>query len=149
MSETTDLAATERPYCRLMGLFYVLAGAMHFVAPRLYEQVVPPELPRPRALVYLSGAAEVVLGIGVMLPRTRRVSAWGIVALLAAVFPANLHVAVRDVEFEGVPAWARDPPDWVALVRLPVQGLLALWALRYARDPRGTAPHEDATERPD
>ena len=73
-----------------MGGLYVIAGVLHFVAPEMYERVVPPQFPRPRTLVYLSGSAEIVLGIGVLFERTRRRSAWGLVALLVAVFPANI-----------------------------------------------------------
>ncbi|WP_435063015.1 DoxX family protein [Halobaculum sp. EA56] len=127
------LARLKRPLLYVMGPLYVVAGVLHFVAPKVYAQVVPPELPRPLDLVYLSGIAEVALGVGVLIPRTRRASAWGLVALLAAVFPANLHMAVRDVTVEGVPAWMRDPPDAALWARLPLQGVLALWAWWYTR----------------
>lgn len=131
----------ERLPLYAMGALYVVAGAMHFVAPSVYEQVVPPALPRPRALVYLSGVAEVALGIGVVIPRTRRISAWGLVALLVAVFPANVYMATADVTLDGVPAWARDPSDAALWARLPLQAVLIGWALRYTRQ------EEDAGER--
>lgn len=134
MAETAGaLARYERPLRYAMGAFYVLAGVTHFLLPRAYESVVPPELPRPRALVYLSGVVEVVLGLGVLVPRTRRHAALGVVALLVAVFPANLNMAVRDVTLDGVPERFSDPPDAVLWARLPVQGLLALWAWWHAR----------------
>ena len=66
----------ERPLRSVMGGLYVLAGAMHFVLPSVYAQVILPVFPRPLALVYLSGVAEIVLGVGVVVPRTRRVAAW-------------------------------------------------------------------------
>lgn len=124
-----------------MGGFYVFAGVMHFVAPDMYERIVPPGLPRPRALVYLSGVAEIVLGVGVLLPRpdVRRRSAWGIVALLAAVFPANVYMAVGDVRLEGAPEWLREHEDLALWARLPLQGVLALWAWWYTR----TTPEAD------
>lgn len=132
--ETTGtLARLKRPLLYVMGGFYVFAGVMHFVAPQVYEQIVPPALPRPLDLVYLSGVAEIVLGVGVLIPRTRKLSAWGIVALLAAVFPANVHMATSDVTLRGVPEWARDPADAALWARLPLQVVLALWAWWYTR----------------
>lgn len=136
MSEASRgaLARLKRPLCYVMGLTYVVAGVLHFVAPTVYEQVVPPSLPRPRELVYLSGVAEVGLGIGVLFDRTRRPSAWGLVALLVAVFPANVHMATADdLDLRGVPEWARDPPDAALWARLPLQAVLVLWAWWYTR----------------
>lgn len=75
-TETTSrLARFKHPLRYVMGLFYAFAGVMHFVAPKVYEQVVPPSLPRPLDLVYLSGIAEIVLGVGVLFSRTRRSTA--------------------------------------------------------------------------
>jgi uncharacterized membrane protein len=130
---TSTLARFKRPLCYVMGVFYVVAGVSHFVAPKVYAQIVPPSLPRPLALVYLSGVAEIVLGVGVLHPRTRRLSAWGLVGLLLAVFPANVHLATRDVTLEGVPEWASDPPDVVTWARLPLQAVLVCWAWWYTR----------------
>lgn len=125
----------KRPLCYLMGVGYVVAGLMHFVSPRLYAQIVPPPLPHPRLLVYLSGVAEVVLGIGVLFRRTRRVAAWGIVALLLAVFPANLYMATHDVVIEGAPEGIGDPSETARWGRLPLQAVLILWAWWYTHDP--------------
>lgn len=118
-----------------MGVLYVFAGVMHFVAPDMYERIVPPGLPRPRALVFLSGIAEIVLGLGVLVPRprVRRLSAWGIVALLAAVFPANVYMTVGDVDLRGAPEWLREHEDLALWARLPLQGVLALWAWWYTK----------------
>lgn len=125
----------KRSLLYVMGAGYVLAGAMHFVAPRLYVQIVPPSLPRPLELVYLSGVAEIALGVGVLVRRTRRVAAWGIVALLLAVFPANVYMATHDVVVEGAPGGIRDPSDGARWARLPIQAVLILWAWWYTRDP--------------
>ena len=129
------LGPLERPLLYVMGVGYVVAGALHFVVPHLYVQIVPPVLPRPMLLVYLSGVAEVLLGIGVMVPRTRRVAAWGIVLWLVAVFPANVYMATHDVVVEGGPAWVGDPSDAARWGRLPVQAVLVLWAWWYTRSP--------------
>jgi uncharacterized membrane protein len=135
----TVLARYKHPLRYVMGGLYVVAGAMHFVVPGVYVQVVPPSLPRPLALVYLSGIAEIVLGIGVIFPRTRRVAAWGLVCLLIAVFPANVYMATHDVVLEGVPDWASSPSDAVTWARLPVQGVLILWAWWYTRPDEGSS----------
>lgn len=129
------LARLRRPLRYVMGCLYVLTGTMHFVEPDAYAQIVPPRLPRPLAIVYVSGAAEMVLGVGVMVERTRRAAAWGLVALLVAVFPANVYMATHDVVLEGVPEWARDPPDAVLWARLPLQAVLVVWAWWYTRPP--------------
>jgi uncharacterized membrane protein len=132
------LGRYKRPLRYVMGVLYVVAGTMHFVVPQVYVQVVPPSLPRPLALVYLSGIAEIVLGLGVLVPRTRRLAAWGLVLLLLAVFPANVYMATHDVVLEGVPEWASEPSDAATWARLPFQGVLLLWAWWYTR-PDGTA----------
>jgi uncharacterized membrane protein len=127
------LARLERPLLYVMSAFYVVAGAMHFVIPGVYAQIVPPGLPQPLALVYLSGAAEILLGVGVIVPRTRRLAAWGLVALLIAVFPANVYMATHDVVLEGVPAWANSPSDAATWARLPFQLVFVGWAWWYTR----------------
>ncbi|WP_053947117.1 DoxX family protein [Halolamina sediminis] len=117
----------------VMGLLYVVAGVSHFLAPRAFERVVPPQFPRPRALVHLSGIAEVVLGAGVLFERSRRVSAWGIVALLIAVFPANVYTVTDDVAPELVPDRFDDAVRAAAVLRLPFQAVLVAWAWLYTR----------------
>ncbi|MFC6736742.1 DoxX family protein [Halolamina salina] len=117
----------------VMGLLYVVAGVSHILAPRAFERVVPPQLPRPKGLVYLSGIAEIVLGAGVLFERTRRPSAWGIVALLIAVFPANVYTVTDDVAPELVPDRFDDAARLAALLRLPMQAVLVGWAWLYTR----------------
>lgn len=125
----------------LMSAFYVFAGLMHFVNPGFYLQMMPPYLPAHGALVFLSGVAEVVLGVAVLVPSLRRLAGWGIVALLIAVFPANLHMALHQLPIHGGPAFM-ETPDPVALwLRLPLQLVLIAWALWVTRDraPAGAA----------
>jgi uncharacterized membrane protein len=112
-----------------MGLTYAVAGVLHFVSPEMYERVVPPQFPQPRLLVYLSGVAEIVLGVGVLFERTRNLSAWGLVALLVAVFPANVYMAKSD-EIE-LPEPLDDVSDAALWARLPLQAVLVAWALWY------------------
>jgi uncharacterized membrane protein len=130
----TALARLKRPLLYVMGAGYVVAGVLHFLVPRLYVRIVPPSFPRPLELVYLSGVAEVALGVGVLFRRTRRVSAWGIVALLVAVFPANVYMATHNIVVEGAPGGG-DPSDAARWARLPLQAVLVLWAWWYTRSP--------------
>lgn len=112
-----------------MAAFYVLAGLNHFRDPGFYLPMMPPYLPWHRELVWVSGVAEVGLGLALLVPALRRAAAWGVIALLVAVFPANLHVALADVPLggraEGLGVW-----NWV---RLPFQALLIAWAWAYTR----------------
>jgi len=134
---TQGLARLKMPLVYVMGAVYVIAGVGHFLVPDLFAQIVPPQLPAATALVYLSGIAEIGLGIGVMVPRTRRIAAWGLVALLLAVFPANVYMATSGVVIQGAPAAIANPGlgRWI---RLPFQVVLIAWALWYASDPPGS-----------
>ncbi|MBX3274772.1 MAG: DoxX family protein [Sandaracinaceae bacterium] len=114
----------------LLGVLFVAAGVNHFVNEAFYVSIMPPWIPWHRELVWLSGVAEIVLGVLVLVPRARSLAGWGLVALLVAVFPANLHMALAD---EGT----YDAPAWALWVRLPIQGVLiawAIWATRPNRD---------------
>lgn len=105
-----------------LSLLFVGAGALHFRAPGAYLPVMPPYLPQPLALIYLSGAAELAGGLGVWPRATRRWAGWGLLALLLAVFPANLEMALHGTEHLG---WS--VPRWVWWARLPGQPLLMAW----------------------
>lgn len=115
-----------------MGLFYVAAGMNHFLNPGFYTNIMPPYLPWHGELVFVSGVAEVVLGLAVLVPPTRRLAAWGTIALLIAIFPANIHVAVHDVPMLGSEHGA-GILNWV---RLPFQGVLIAWAWWYTQAPQ-------------
>ncbi len=108
--------------CAFAGLFLV-AGAGHFASTDFFAKIVPPSLPRPRELVWLSGAIEIALGVMLLVPRTSRLAAWGLIALLIAVFPANIYM-YRHADLFPIPPIA-------LLLRLPAQGLLVLWAYAY------------------
>ena len=103
------------------------AGVNHFLAQEFYARMMPPYLPWHLFLVYLSGLAEIALGGLLLVPRLKRLAAWGLIALLIAVFPANIHMAIHPDLFPEIGAamlWAR----------LPVQALLIAWAYAYTRD---------------
>ncbi|WP_435075135.1 DoxX family protein [Halorubrum sp. HHNYT27] len=141
------VARRKRGLSRLMGLTYIVAGVAHFLAPNSFARAVPPELPRPRALVYLSGVAEVLLGVGMQFDRTRRASSWGIVALLVAVFPANVYMATDDVAAEFVPDRLGGVARAAALARLPMQALLVLWAWWHALPEAESESEDDGVRR--
>lgn len=111
-----------------LAAFFVASGVNHFVSPRFYRAIVPPSLQRRAKLVVdVSGVAEVLGGVGVLLPRTRRASGVALIVLLAAVFPANLYMAREPRRFDKVPRWA-------LYARLPLQPLMMWWAWRATRD---------------
>ena len=120
------------PLLLVMGPMYVVAGILHFLVPGVYVQIVPPVFPAPSALVYLSGLAEIAVGIALLIPRTRRYAAWATIALLVAVFPANVYMATSGVVVEGIPGGG-DPSALVRWGRLPLQAVLVLWAFWYTR----------------
>jgi uncharacterized membrane protein len=91
----------------LLALVMVFAGVMHFVAPKAYARTVPKWLPAPMALVYISGVFEVLGGLGLLVPQTRALAAWGLVALFVAVFPANVNMAQHGIGFGKKPT----PPE--------------------------------------
>lgn len=107
---------------RLPGPFFIVAGAMHFIIPRVYRSIVPPWLPAPTALVYASGVAEIAGGAGLLHPRLRRAAGWWLIATLVGVFPANLHMALHPEEFSQVPGGRR-----ALIARLPLQLLFIAW----------------------
>jgi uncharacterized membrane protein len=104
---------------RRVGITYIFAGAMHFLAPRQYRAIMPDYIPAHKELVAASGVAEIIGGAGILYERTRRPAAWWMIATLVAVFPANLHMALNPDRFGRVPQWA-------LYARLPFQALF-IW----------------------
>jgi uncharacterized membrane protein len=121
------------PVVYLMGAFYVMAGISHFTSPGFFRQLVPPLLLAPDLLVAVSGVAEIVLGGLVLVPATRRMAAWGIIALLIAVYPANVYQALYNPTLVDPPAWMGQPTQSALWMRLPLQLVLIYWAWRYTR----------------
>ena len=121
----------ERAARLAVAALFVAAGVLHFVIPRSYAAIVPPALPAPLLLVYVSGVCEILGGVGVLIPRTRRWAAIGLVALLAAVFPANVQMLLNAVA-AGKPAWQ----VVLLALRLPLQLVLMyfVWWAAGRRD---------------
>ena len=110
-----------------LGLLFALAGLYHFVNPAFYLRMMPPYLPYHLFLVYLSGFFETALGVLLLVPRHARLAAWGLIALLVAVFPANVQMALNPQLFPDIPPAAL----WL---RLPLQAVFIAWAYRYTSD---------------
>jgi uncharacterized membrane protein len=107
-------------------------GTMHFVIPRSFEAIVPPSIAaRKREAVAVSGVAEIAGGLAVLHPATRRLSRWWLLTLLAAVFPANVHMAVSPGQIKGLDL--DKVPRWALWARLPLQPLAMLWVWRATR----------------
>ncbi len=111
---------------RLLAVLFMIAGIAHFVAPDFFVAIVPPYLPAPELLVAASGVAELVLGAMLLVPAWSRVAAWLLIALLVAVFPANLYMAMNPHLFAPIPAA-------LLWLRLPLQGALIAWTYRFTR----------------
>lgn len=137
------MSRAKRALLVVMAVFYTVAGFNHLMNPSFYLAIIPPDLPDPEWLNVLSGLAEIVLGVFLLEPRTRVLAAWGVIALLVAVFPANVYVAVHNVGIPGgVPGTGVGAFNWG---RLPFQGVLVAWAWWYTREEpaeRGLAPRE-------
>lgn len=114
----------------LLGVSMMAIGVTHFLDPEPFVRIVPDYLPAPLALVYVSGVFEVLGGVGVLLPQTRRAASWGLVALFLAVFPANVHMALNEIQL--VPGG--DLPVWAMWARLPFQAVFIAWAVWVGKD---------------
>lgn len=126
-----------RPSVIAASLLFTTAGVAHFAKPDFFESIVPDWFPNPRLANFASGGAEIALGLGLLHPRTRRASALGLTALVGAVFPANIDMAVNKVEVTPEDGrltrrvgTASGPVNWL---RLPLQAPLAWWLWREAK----------------
>jgi uncharacterized membrane protein len=127
MGSTVEQRKTTGRSRLLLAGFFMAAGVNHFVSPRAYERIVPPRLQgEAKRVVALSGVAELAGGAGVLLPGTRRLAGLWLIAVLAAVFPANVYMARTPERFRRIPRWA-------LYGRLPLQPLMMWWAWRATR----------------
>ena len=116
---------TKKDIARLtLALMFVLAGILHFTITEKFILIVPPFIPFPEVMVYLSGFFEILGAIGLLVPQYSRQAAFGLILLLVAVFPANIYMAVENVQLGGI---LNNPIlQWV---RIPFQGVLIWWVL--------------------
>jgi len=118
------------------GLF-IVSGILHLAIPNPFIRIVPPLLPRPDLLVAISGGAEILGGVGLLVPRLRRPAGYGLSFLMIAVFPANIYMAVAHVPFKGLLG-----NRWLQWLRLPLQVPLICLALHYAKPTRASSRPE-------
>ncbi|MGB3494787.1 MAG: DoxX family protein [Elainellaceae cyanobacterium] len=105
-----------------------VAGTLHFLTSEPFIRIVPDFLPYPAMLVYISGVIEIVLGLTLLMPPLSRWAAWGLVALFIAVYPANINMAVNQIQIGGLPS------NWLFhAIRLPLQFVLIAWAYGYTK----------------
>lgn len=122
----------------LMAVFYVFAGVNHFRDPDFYLNIMPPYLPWHRELVSISGVAEIIIGVALLIPPLSRLAAWGAIALLIAVFPANVYLYQN-------PHLMPDVSETLHLIRLPLQAVAIAWAYWHTRPVSKPAPTPPAS----
>ena len=108
----------------VMAGMYAIAGLMHFIKPKLYMRIMPRYLPNHKMLVYLSGLAEIVLGIGVCIPQLKTLSIYGIIAMLTVFLLVHFYMLSGEKASAGF-------PKWVLILRIPLQFVLMYWAWWY------------------
>jgi len=111
----------------LIGSLFIFAGVMHFVAPDFFLEIMPPFIPFHLEIVYISGIFEIILGLGMFIPRFATYAGYGLIALAIAVYPANIYMALDSSVME-------DVPRWIAWARLPLQFVLIGYIYWSTRD---------------
>lgn len=108
----------------IMATIYIFAGLMHFIRPKMYMRIMPRYLPNHKALVFLSGLTEVVLGIGLLFPTTKAFSIYGIIAMLTVFLLVHFYMLSSEKAAAGI-------PKWILVLRIPLQFVLMYWAWFY------------------
>jgi uncharacterized membrane protein len=126
----------------VLAALFAFAGTMHFIIPASYVRIMPPWVPAHREMVLVSGACEIAGGIGLLVPLLRRVAGIGLIALLVAVWPANLQMLLN-ARAAHQPAWAQ----MLLLLRLPLQIVLIGWVWRASWTNADAPPAATATNR--
>ena len=107
-----------------MAVMYIIAGIFHFLKPRAYLRIMPRYLPKPKLLVYLSGGAEILLGLGLLLPETKTIAIYAIILMLVIFLLVHFYMLSSKKAGAGIPVWA-------LILRLPLQFVLIWWAYFY------------------
>ncbi len=122
---------TLKPILRtLIALAMIAIGTAHFANPEPFIRIVPSMLPTPRLLVLVSGAFEIAGGLGLLWPKSQRLASWGLIALFLAVFPANINMAIHEIQLQP----SGTMPVWAMWARLPFQALLIAGVWWVGRD---------------
>jgi uncharacterized membrane protein len=106
----------------IIGIVFISIGIYHFVNPGFFLRIMPDYIPNHKAMVFWSGVAEVLGGIGILIPFTKTYAAWGLILLLIAVFPANIDMFLKAYQKQGWSLYT-----WLTLLRLPLQFVLIYW----------------------
>lgn len=114
----------------ILSVSLIIVGTTHFTHADQYARIVPPQLPSPLGMVYISGFFEILGAIGLLIPYLSVAAAWGLIALFIAVFPANINQAINSIPIDGIP---HSPIGY--WIRLPFQAVLIAWAWWYTRKP--------------
>ncbi|MBI4852819.1 MAG: DoxX family protein [Acidobacteria bacterium] len=122
----------------LIAILFIGVGTMHFVNPKFFVSIMPPYLPYHLELVYISGVFEILGGLGVLISPVRKLAGYGLIALLIAVFPANIQMFINEVKSNG---WTLMTIPLI--IRLPIQPLLIYWVYRCCL--RGQTPFNKGT----
>jgi uncharacterized membrane protein len=110
----------------VQALFYVMLGINHFWHWQTYVAIMPTHYFHPRLLVFISGAAEILGGLGLLLEKTRRIAAWGLIAMLLIYFDVHFFMVSHPSRFASIPVW-------LLYLRIPFQFALVAWAWAYTR----------------
>lgn len=126
-----NLSKLKKPSLYLMAFLYLLAGINHFISPESYLPIIPEYLPNPDLINLFAGIAEIILGIGLLIPKTRNIAAWGVVLMLIAFIPSHVYfIQIGSCVDGGICT-----PEWIGWVRLIIiQPLLIAWAWIYTKD---------------
>lgn len=126
-----NLSKLKKPSLYLMAFLYLLAGINHFVSPESYLPLIPNYLPNPNLINILAGIAEIILSIGLLIPKTRKIASWGVILMLVAFIPSHVYFVQIGSCIEG----GICTPQWVGWVRLIViHPILLAWAWIYTKD---------------
>ncbi|MFG6666398.1 DoxX family protein [Halomonas sp. HNIBRBA4712] len=109
----------------IIAAFFLIGGVAHFTLTEFFMRAMPGYLGYHRELVLISGGFELLGAVGILFRRSRRFAGWGLVALMVAVFPANVHMAIHSAQFPAIPVW-------LLYLRLPLQAVLigfVVWAI--------------------
>jgi uncharacterized membrane protein len=108
----------------IMAALYLVAGYLHFARFRFFYWIMPPFVPFPKTVVYLSGVAEILIGAALLIPATRSYAAWTLMVFLVLIFPANIYMCFGE-------KFRKKISPLLLWLRLPVQGVLIWWAYQY------------------
>lgn len=127
LRDAPRLATRRDKACFAAAFAFLFTGISHFTNPARFIEMMPPFIPAHAEMVIISGIAEIAGAVGLMIPATRRAAGIGLLALLVAIFPANVYVAVAGKTVQGMPSAA-----WYYWVRLPFQYVYMVWIYLFA-----------------